>query len=466
MEKNQVVSSSVFWSQEIIDNLDVGIIAVDRNNIITVCNAFADNFLNLNSNVVGCNIYELFFDYSILKIISVGNQLSEELCEHNGLAIYIKRRKIHHRNKWVGNLYIFGPWSLLAEFSAKTELGTVGFSGGYACNDFQENAILKQLQLLEDCNIVAKSGKMLTLLDLCYKVAQYDASVLILGESGVGKEAIARYIHRASKRYDKGKFIGVNCGAFSQDLISSELFGYESGAFTGAKREGKPGLFELAHCGTLFLDEVAELPLDFQVKFLRVLQECQFMRVGGTKNIKVDVRIIAATNQDIMQMVKIGKFRSDLFYRLNVIAINVPPLRERKEDISQLVNHFLRTFNAKYQIIKLFSDETLDLLKNQDWPGNVRELANLVERLILTTNDHVIRPGHLPASFFADHKTEIMAAEGEDLVPLKEAVKGLEKQLVIKALNMYGSTYKAAKVLGVSQSTMARKAKKYGYDIS
>ncbi|WP_206812718.1 sigma 54-interacting transcriptional regulator [Paradesulfitobacterium ferrireducens] len=332
--------------------------------------------------------------------------------------------------------------------------------------------------------IVSKSPQMLEVIDLALKTAQFDATVLILGESGVGKELIAKLIHNTSQRKQNGQFIKVNCGAIPRELLESEFFGYEAGAFTGAKKDGKPGYFELAHQGTLFLDEIGELPLDLQVKLLRVIQEREFTRLGDTRPKKVDVRIIAATNRELEQMVSQGTFREDLYYRLNVLPINIPPLRSRPEDIPALLTAFLEKYGRKYSCLKMFAGDSLAILSRYRWPGNVRELENVVERLVITADDHVILPQHLPLQVFKGERPTVpnrqaapahQAAinphgladrrlgyepEGE-LRPLQEVMDQVEKGMIVKALSIYGSTYRAAKVLGISQSTMVRKAKKY-----
>ena len=235
----------------------------------------------------------------------------------------------------------------------------------------------KQQAQIDD--IVVKSSKMKNVIDLAIQMGRVDSTVLITGESGVGKEVVANVIHKSSER-TSGSLIKVNCGAIPDNLLEAELFGYDEGSFTGAKKGGKPGMFELADEGTLFLDEIAEMPLKLQVELLRVLQEAEITRVGGTKSINIDVRIIAATNKDLNKMLETGEFREDLFYRLNVVPINIPPLRERREDISQLIYKFLDEFNKKYDKNKKISLDTINFLENYEWPGNVRELKNLIER--------------------------------------------------------------------------------------
>ncbi|GAW93032.1 sigma 54-interacting transcriptional regulator [Calderihabitans maritimus] len=308
--------------------------------------------------------------------------------------------------------------------------------------------------------IIAESPQMKQILDMVHKVAAVDSTILIMGESGVGKGILAQRIHSLSPR-SRGPMITINCGAIPENLLESELFGYEPGAFTGARKEGKKGLLELGNGGTVFLDEIAELPLNLQVKLLQVIQEKKLLRVGGTKFVPVNIRIIAATNQDIQKLVKEGKFREDLYYRLNVIPIVIPPLRHRKEDIPPLINHFLAQFNAKYQINKRLSAEAMDILVNYEWKGNVREVENIVERLVVTTESSVIEPVHLPEYILNSGASSNNRVYVLDLCPLQEATEELERQLISKAYERYGNTYKVAEVLKVNQSTVVRKMKKY-----
>ncbi|MBU1276349.1 MAG: sigma 54-interacting transcriptional regulator [Proteobacteria bacterium] len=313
--------------------------------------------------------------------------------------------------------------------------------------------------------IVAESPATRNLLDLAMRVAQVDSTVLLSGESGVGKDVLAKLIHNLSKRHDK-PLVSLNCGAIPEHLLESELFGYEKGAFSGADRYGKPGLFEEATGGTVFLDEVGELPLSLQVKLLKVLQEQRCRRLGSVKTVDLDIRILAATNRDLKQMVSEGQFREDLFYRLYVVPIEVPPLRERREDILPLALRFLKTYNKKYGVTRTLGHELLRVLETYQWPGNVRELQNVIERLAVTADTEVLEPRHLPRSM----------SEGPDEPPapvvwvtgdmkLREARDELEKQLIQRALAQTKNTREAAKLLGVTHSTVVRKAQKYDLPI-
>ncbi|USG66934.1 sigma 54-interacting transcriptional regulator [Brevibacillus ruminantium] len=318
----------------------------------------------------------------------------------------------------------------------------------------QELRKLSEMTVREG-GFICKSEPMKQVVHLAGKLAEVDSTVLILGESGVGKEVVASFIHHNSHRRDK-PYIKLNCSAIPEHLLESELFGYEKGAFTGATKEGKPGLFELANEGTLFLDEIGELPLTLQVKLLRVLQEHELVRIGGTKPVKIDVRIIAATNRNLQEETRQGRFREDLYYRLNVVPMHIPPLRERTDDILPLVLFFRDSYNKKYKKEKSFSQEALDCLLLYRWPGNVRELQNIVERLIVITDQDVIEAYHLPEMLsHAQHAATKVSVS--DILPLKTAVELLERQLLTMARDKYGTTTKMAEVLGVDQSTISRK---------
>ncbi|AYD41109.1 PAS domain S-box protein [Clostridium fermenticellae] len=315
-------------------------------------------------------------------------------------------------------------------------------------------------QLLNFSDIIVEDEKMLATLKASEKVARVDTTVLLLGETGVGKEVIAKYVHKNSKRKDKS-FIKINCGAIPENLIESELFGYEKGAFTGANKEGKIGLFELADTGTIFLDEVGELPLDMQVKLLRVLQEGEIKRVGGIKNIKVDVRVIAATNRNLEDMVRKKAFREDLYYRLNVIPITILPLRKRRADIEPLAKYFLQMFNKKYDFNKKISSGAMESLKRYEWPGNVRELKNIIERVVIMSTGNNILRSDLPIKEIWSNNGVHQINSVNMNITLKQAVENLEKNLIESAFEECGNVRSAAKKLGIDASTLVRKRKKY-----
>lgn len=303
--------------------------------------------------------------------------------------------------------------------------------------------------------IIANSPKMIKVFETIKAIADVDSTVLVTGESGVGKEVVVNYIHNTSSRSSR-PFIKINCGAIPASLFESEMFGYEEGSFTGAKRSGKAGFFELANKGTLFLDEIGELDPDMQVKLLRVLQEKEITRVGGHNTISVDVRVIAATNRDLWGQVQEGGFRQDLYYRLNVIGIHIPPLRDRRDDIIPLARSFVEKYNLRFGKHKELTYELGKVLRSLEWYGNIRELENLIENLVVLQEDDKLRPEHLPDRFTEGEETG-NGVFVRGVMPLKEALAQTEQQLFANAAERYGSTRAMAEALGINQSTVVRK---------
>ncbi|MFI8583131.1 sigma-54 interaction domain-containing protein [Ectopseudomonas khazarica] len=291
---------------------------------------------------------------------------------------------------------------------------------------------------------------------LARQVAASDVKVLLQGETGVGKTLIAQYIHKSSSRAAQ-PFLALNCGALPENLIEAELFGYVAGAFTGAGSKGKRGLLELAHQGTVFLDEIGDLPLALQVKLLKVIEESRFIPVGGLELKEVDVRIVTATHHDLRAMVSEGRFRADLYYRLNVVPIHVPALRERREEIQPLLDFYLAEFNQRYGRELSWGLEALDALTDYDWPGNIRELINLVERLVVTCSAGSVELFDLPEEMRAARG----ARDDEHLLPLRKQVEQLERRLIRQALVQHKTTREAARVLGLSQATLVQKMKRW-----
>jgi len=301
--------------------------------------------------------------------------------------------------------------------------------------------------------IIGHSKTILSVLNVIDRVSKFDANILIQGESGVGKTMFARMIHAKSQRAD-GPLIEIDCGSIPQNLLESELFGYEKGSFTGADPKGKIGLIEVADKGTLFLDEVGELPLHLQMKLLKVVQDKKITRIGGLKPIDVDFRLITATNQNLKELVREGKFREDLYYRLNVVDIYIPPLRERKEDIIPLSMYFLEKYNKKYNQNKKLSSDILDYFMEYDWPGNIRELENLIERMVLVSTQDIMDVRLLPNM----NQRELNTTKHKTL---QEALEEYERRLVVEAYEKWKTTVGVAKELGISQPTAVRKIKKY-----
>ncbi len=307
-------------------------------------------------------------------------------------------------------------------------------------------------------DMIVADEDMLNTIQIAKRVAEVNTTVLILGETGVGKEEIAKYIHKNSSRAKK-QFIKINCGAIPLNLIESELFGYERGAFTGANKEGKIGLFELASGGTIFLDEVGELPLDIQVKLLGVLQEREIERIGGIKPIKIDVRVIAVTNRDLEKMVRNKQFREDLYYRLNVVPLTIPPLRYRKQDILALITYFLKELNKRFNCNKTFSEEAIRKMYEYNWPGNVRQLKNIIERVMIMSQTDKITTEDLPEDIASI--SDIGCVNNYESKTLKEVLDQVEEEKLNEAFSKYKNVRGAAKSLGIDASTFVRKRQKY-----
>lgn len=320
----------------------------------------------------------------------------------------------------------------------------------------RENKYLRSELKGEYGEIVGQSQKIIDILKIIEKVAPSDSTVLITGESGTGKELVARALHNNSQRV-REPFVPINCSAIQPNLLESEIFGHEKGAFTGAIAR-KPGKMELANGGTLFLDEIGDMAMELQAKFLRAIQNKECERVGGIKPFKVDVRFIAATNQNLQKAIKEGKFREDLFYRLNVININIPPLREHKEDIPVLVKHFLRKHSISLKKPKIqINDEAIGIIMEHNWPGNIRELENCIERAILLADSDIIKPEDLPADLISP-----IMDSSNNTIKLGASIKDMEKDLILKTLEEFeGNRTQTAKILGISLRSLQYKLKEY-----
>jgi transcriptional regulator with PAS, ATPase and Fis domain len=304
--------------------------------------------------------------------------------------------------------------------------------------------------------MIYRSKKMDVIMKEVEKIAKFSSTILLTGESGVGKEVIAKSIHQLGSRVNQ-PFIKINCGAIPENLLESELFGYVKGAFTGANPKGNDGYFKQANRGILFLDEISELPLNLQVKLLRVLQEREVISIGSSKAFPIDVQIIAATNRNLEQQVEDGLFREDLYYRLNVIPIQIPALRERIEDIAPLAYHFIQKLNKQYNRSNQISPDALNLLEIYPWPGNVRELQNVIERVMVVTDEEIITASQIKTFLNWKKSTSKIRPTLSHIVPLNEALENVEEQLILMAMEQYRTTTLAAKMLGISQSSMSRK---------
>ncbi|GED67203.1 RNA polymerase subunit sigma-54 [Brevibacillus reuszeri] len=319
---------------------------------------------------------------------------------------------------------------------------------------------IEELREKNNEGFVAVSQPMQVIERLIKKVAVVDSTVLILGESGVGKNVIAKEIHRHSRRAG-GQFVEINCGSIPEGLLESELFGYEAGSFTGAGKNGKPGIIELANQGTLLLDELGELPLPLQAKLLKVIQEKRLQRVGSMQYRDVDFRLIAATNRDLEKMVKEGKFRQDLYFRLNVVPIQVPALRNRPEDTAALIKLVIRTLNERYGMDKRLDPPATHALMHYSWPGNVRELENVLERMVVTADEDIITTQQLPVEISVAGEEQAMLEPGIASISLKEALEQVEEKWMRYAAERCRTTAEMAQLLGISQPSVVRKLQKY-----
>lgn len=325
----------------------------------------------------------------------------------------------------------------------------------------REIEYLKKQNIVMWGNIIAEDDGTKRLVEKALRVAALDTTVLLTGESGTGKEVYANFIYQNSSRVGK-PFIKVNCAAIPENLIESELFGYESGAFTGADKNGKIGLFEMANNGTLFLDEIGEMPIHLQSKLLRAIQEKEVMRVGGTQTIPVDIRLITATNRDLKKAVEEGMFRQDLYYRLNIMPIEITPLRGRKKDIKALALHFVEQFNKTYKMNKIITDSAVETLQNYNWPGNIRELENILERIMISFDGETITKFQVEKAI-GIQENPVLHEEitfGENSI--QEMLDSYEKQILEEALAKYGRASDVARALRINKSTLSRRMKKYG----
>lgn len=447
--------------KRIIDNIEEEIFITDEYGFIQFLNPHAEKVCGLTlEEIIGTHVDELeqngAISSSITKEVLKHNRTCNKLMEmHTGHTVVATGIPLYDRSGKLINVLtsskdvaeIRDILSHLQDIT--TELG-------------KKEHVIEELRkkVISQDNYVLESPPMKEVEKSLLKVAPTDATVLIDGESGSGKEVIAELLYKLGSRSDK-PFVKINCGMIPEHLLESEFFGYESGAFTGASKGGKKGKIEMANGGTLFFDELGEMPLSLQAKILEFLQDREIVRVGGIKRIPVDVRVITATNRDLKAMVKEGTFRGDLYYRLNVMPIHLSPLRERVEDIIPLTRLFLEKYNNRYSKGKTFAPSVLSYFLNYNWPGNVRELMHTVERLLIISDDDVIT---------MDDVNRIRNQENEpefepEITSLKQAKQKLEMSMVKKAYEAYHSSYKAAEALGVTQPAIMKILKRSGYHI-
>lgn len=445
------VNSLANQIKAVIDFVHEGIIAINADGMITNVNQSALNMLDLNDDLQDKHISDLFTGFNPNNFMQ-GNstetgsrnyehEIQYVTEDHVELLLYCNITLMYENNKVTG---------VVISFRRKEELKKLA------------TRIIGEEKKRTFEAIKGTSPEIIEIKKTMKRVANTDSTLLIRGETGTGKSVFARAVHEKSYRRNK-PFITVNCASIPATLLESELFGYEEGAFTGAKKGGKPGKFEIAHEGTLFLDEIGDMPLSSQVKLLQVIETRRIERVGGVKARGLDVRIIAATNQDLESLIEKNKFRKDLFYRLNVIPFFIPPLRERREDINLLIYHFLDLYNKQlHKNITRFQERARDLLYHYPWPGNVRELENAIEYAVNIETHTEISPESLPGKIINySHEDELSHAYSLDY---------LEKSFIVKALKKYGTSTqgkeRAAAALGISRATLYRKLKKFNLFVS
>ncbi|MBS4536745.1 sigma 54-interacting transcriptional regulator [Clostridium sp. D2Q-14] len=457
IEKMRTICSQL---DAVIDNSYDGIYITDGNANTILVNKSYEEITGIKvKNVIGRNMRDIVKDGIIsesgtLLVLEKKKSVTIEQTFNNGKTVLISSNPVIDEegniSMVVTNVRDITKLNELTEKLTRSE----EISKRY----YSEIESIKS-QALRYSQIIAEDKQMLEVLKKAKKIAPMDLTVLLLGESGVGKEVIARYIYENSRRQDK-YFLKVNCGAIPENLIESQLFGYEKGSFSGADKNGKMGIFETANGGTVFLDEVGELSLDMQVKFLRVLQENEIIRVGGTKSIKVDIRIVAATNRNLENLVKRKLFREDLYYRLNVVPVTIPPLRERKKDIPILIEHFLNELNLKLGFNKKIDQDVVKILVKYKWPGNIRELRNMIARLVVVSNSDIITVRDLPVDLDLSLTMPHVEFPTEN-INLDKLIKQYEKNIMDRAYEKFNNVRDAAKYLGMHPSTFVRKRQRY-----
>ncbi|WP_421616997.1 sigma-54 interaction domain-containing protein [Brevibacillus sp. TJ4] len=454
----------------LMDTMSEAITVVDANNVVQFWNRSAEAIYEIDrEHVIGTPLDQHFSSDSLRLLDALHQGTTVQRVYHiprPDRHVLINSAPVRMQDEIIGAISIEQDITELVRLNEELAHTTANL------HNLQQE--MNRFQAADDpfYSIKGHSASIQSAIQAAKKVALTDATVLIYGESGVGKELFAKAIHQASRRREK-PFIAINCGAIPAALFESELFGYHRGAFTGAEKEGKKGKLELAHGGTLFLDEIGELPLELQVKLLRALQEKQFYRVGGTEPITVNTRIIAATNRQLEQMMAEGRFREDLYYRLNVFSLEIPPLRERREDLPELVQLFLQEYSVAHeQAVPRITPEVMQALVSYHWPGNIRQVRNVIERLSILQENGYILPEHLPA-VIRPHAEAVRPANtlpDEPLPPLAYAPRTADFPLAeperIKAAleRTYGNKKAAAELLGISRGTLYNKMKKYGLD--
>ena len=458
--KNQMETEKSYINilNTVINTVNECIVVVDKNGIITMMSEAYKEFID-NKHPEGMDVEEVIENSKLKRVLETGKVEIGELQKIKGNTMVSMRVPIIKDNEVIGAVGKIMFKDVRDLYSLFKKVNVLQKEVQFYKNELNEQS----KAAYSFSNIIGDSPKTKYSKEIAKRAANTDSNVLILGESGTGKELFANAIHNASKRYLK-PFVKINCAAIPHELLESELFGYVEGAFTGARKSGKKGKFELADGGTLLLDEIGDMPMDMQVKLLRVLQEREIEPIGSTVSKKIDVRIIAATNIDIEECINKGCFRKDLYYRLNVMKVVLPPLRERKEDIPELANELRIKIADRLGIyVEGISKEAIKYLTNYDWPGNIRELENVIERAInFLDSDLIIKPKHLPEKLLKNNtKGSYELKDGS----LKSTIQDMEKGIIYDVLKKNGwNKNKTAKILGISRAGLYKKIDEYNFN--
>lgn len=433
-----------------------GMFLTDSTGMIVYCNDSYQRISGLNrEQILSRQISDLVKDHIIpdavsMDVIAQKKPLTKVINYYHGVSALVTGTPIFdgHELVWV-----------LSNVRDITQLNQLKEQVG----EYSRRLRQAERAAREDNKFLAVSKEMEIIVKTASRVASFSSPVLIQGESGVGKDMLARYIHDCSDVSENRPFVQINCSAIPETLLESELFGYEAGAFTGASSKGKMGLWELADNGTLFLDEIGEMPLSLQVKMLQVLQTGTIIRIGGTKKIKLNTRIIAASNSNLEKLMAVGRFRQDLYYRLNVIPFRIPPLRERKADLLPLMFYFLEKKNNKFNLNRKLSANAVEILSGYDWPGNVRELNNMIEHLMIMTEGDVIDEKNIPQYIVQAVKKPLYIDTPDyfNSFNLDEIITTVEREVIRKAIVEFGALRNVSQHLGIDLSTLVRKKRKY-----
>lgn len=436
-----------------INEMPDGVIYLNENNIITLINNVGKKLLNINfeRDIIGQPLEKFINNYDFFEIINSKKLESGKEIEFSGSKILLRSTPVFAMESYIGTVINFQKSSYISQLDHNLRRQNIkkGLNANSTFKDLENTTV---------------SPEMIECIEKAKRYAKTDSTILITGESGTGKEMFAQSIHNASARQNQ-PFVAINCAALSQNLVESELFGYEEGAFTGAKVGGKLGYFELAHNGTLFLDELGLLPLNVQVQLLRVLQERQVIRIGGTKVIPINIRVIAATNSNLMEAVENGSFRHDLYYRINVLNISIPPLKKRKDDIPLLIKHYLTFFNAQYnKKIKFCSQDFISEFQNHNWKGNVRELINYMMRIVILSDREALTIEDIEKSeikLSKENKTIHLKENNDDSIVLNPDTLGvMEREIFNWFINKYGGNKtKVCEALNISRTTLWKRLK-------